>query len=333
MSKEPLDVVGIGNAIVDILTRTNDDFIDIHQIAKGSMTLIEEDRAETLYKKMGPATEVSGGSVANTIAAFAAMGGKAGYIGKVANDQLGTVFRHDICAAGVAFDTPALSDGPSTARCLILVTPDAQRTMCTYLGACVWLTPADIDAARELIERAEVTYLEGYLFDKPHAKQAFLRACEIAHNAGRKVALSLSDSFCVNRHREEFLSLVEEHVDILFANEDEIKALYKTQDMNVIVHNLRAHCAIAAVTRSDKGSVVVSSDGAVEVPCAPVARVIDTTGAGDMYAAGFLYGLRQKLPLAECGRLGSLVAGEVIQHMGARPQCDLAALVNMKEAV
>src|SRR5690606_4628068 len=256
MSKHPLHIVGIGNDIVDVLTRTEEDFLRVHQLNKGAMTLIEEAQAEALYQKMGPGTAVSGGSAANTIAAFAAMGGKAGFIGKVSNDQLGKVFRHDICATGVHFETATLEDGPSTARCLILITPDAQRTMCTYLGACVWLAPSDID--EELIANAGITYLGGYLYDRPRAKQAFMHACEIAHAAGKKVALSLSDSFCVERHRDEFLDLVENHVDILFANEDEIKALYQVHTLEEAIYHVRQHCELAALTQSAKGSVIVT---------------------------------------------------------------------------
>ncbi len=331
MSKEPVELVGIGNAIVDVLSKTDDSFLLASSLNKGSMTLIEEGQAETLYSKMGPGTEMSGGSAANTIAAFAAMGGKGGYIGKVSNDQLGQVFRHDICATGVRFTTAPLEDGPSTARCLILITPDAQRTMCTYLGACVWIAPSDLDEA--MIAEAGITYLEGYLFDRPRAKQTFRRAAEVAHAAGKKVALSLSDSFCVERHRDEFLDLVENHVDILFANESEIMALYKAGDFDSAVWKVREHCELAALTRSEKGSVIVTkSEEPITVPPAPVEKVVDTTGAGDMYAAGFLFGLTRNMPLAECGYLGSLAAAEVISHVGARPQSDLSALVNLRKA-
>lgn len=331
MSKEPVEVVGIGNAIVDVLSKSDDAFLQHNSLNKGAMTLIEEDQANALYQKMGPGTEMSGGSAANTIAAFAAMGGRAGYIGKVSNDQLGTVFRHDICASGVRFTTEPLEDGPSTARCLILITPDAQRTMCTYLGACVWIAPSDLDEA--MIAEAGVTYLEGYLFDRPRAKQTFRRAAEVAHAAGKKVALSLSDAFCVERHRDEFLDLVENHVDILFANESEIMALYKTEDFDRAVWQVRKDCELAALTRSEKGSVIVTKDAEpIVVPVVPVAHVVDTTGAGDMYAAGFLFGHARGLPLAECGYLGSLAAAEVIVHVGARPQSDLAALVGQRKA-
>ncbi|MDP2206904.1 MAG: adenosine kinase [Alphaproteobacteria bacterium] len=331
MSKEPVEIVGIGNAIVDVLSKSDDAFLQQNSLNKGAMTLIEEDQAEALYQKMGPGTAMSGGSAANTIAAFAAMGGRAGYIGKISNDQLGHVFRHDICASGVRFTTAPLEDGPSTARCLILITPDAQRTMCTYLGACVWIAPSDLDEA--MIAEAGVTYLEGYLFDRPRAKQTFRRAADVAHAAGKKVALSLSDSFCVERHRDEFLDLVENHVDILFANESEIMALYKTEDFDRAVWQVREHCELAALTRSEKGSVIVTKDSdPIVVPVVPVAHVVDTTGAGDMYAAGFLFGHARGMPLAECGYLGSLAAAEVIAHVGARPQSDLAALVGRRKA-
>jgi len=331
MSKEPVEIVGIGNAIVDVLSKADEAFLQDNRLNKGSMMLIEEAQAEALYQKMGPGTAMSGGSAANTIAAFSAMGGRAGYIGKVSNDQLGQVFRHDICASGVRFTTAPLEDGPATARCLILITPDAQRTMCTYLGACVWIAPSDLDEA--MIAEAGVTYLEGYLFDRPRAKQTFRRAAEVAHAAGKKVALSLSDAFCVERHRDEFLDLVENHVDILFANESEIMALYKTEDFDRAVWQVREHCELAALTRSEKGSVIVTPQAdPVAVPAVPVTRVVDTTGAGDMYAAGFLFGHVRGLPLAECGYLGSLAAAEVIAHVGARPQTDLAALVSRRKA-
>jgi len=331
MSKEPVEIVGIGNAIVDVLSKADEAFLQDNRLNKGSMMLIEEAQAEALYQKMGPGTAMSGGSAANTIAAFSAMGGRAGYIGKVSNDQLGQVFRHDICASGVRFTTAPLEDGPATARCLILITPDAQRTMCTYLGACVWIAPSDLDEA--MIAEAGVTYLEGYLFDRPRAKQTFRRAAEVAHAAGKKVALSLSDAFCVERHRDEFLDLVENHVDILFANESEIMALYKTEDFDRAVWQVREHCELAALTRSEKGSVIVTPQAdPVAVPAVPVTRVVDTTGAGDMYAAGFLFGHVRGMPLAECGYLGSLAAAEVIAHVGARPQTDLAALVSRRKA-
>jgi sugar/nucleoside kinase (ribokinase family) len=331
MSKDNLDLVGIGNAIVDVLTKTGDDFLAANRIHKGTMTLIEADQAEALYAKMGPGMEVSGGSAANTVAAFASLSGKAGYIGKVANDQLGSVFRHDIRATGVSFDTPALEDGPPTARCLILITPDAQRTMCTFLGASVWIAPSDLN--EQMIMDAKVTYLEGYLFDRPRAKQTFRRASDVARGAGKKVSLSLSDPFCVDRHREEFLDLVKNNVDILFANEAEIMALYQAKSFDEAVYMTREACELSIITRSAKGSLVLTKDQTVEVAAEPVKEVVDTTGAGDMYAAGFLYGYTQGLGLAECGRAGSIVAAEVISHVGARPQVDLKKLLKEKKAV
>ncbi len=331
MSKENLDLVGIGNAIVDVLTKTGDDFLRANKINKGTMTLIEADQAEALYAKMGPGTEVSGGSAANTVAAFASMSGKAGYIGKVANDQLGSVFRHDIRAIGVAFETPALTDGPPTARCLILITPDAQRTMCTFLGACVWIAPSDLD--EEMIKNSKVTYLEGYLFDRPRAKLTFRKASEIARGAGKKVALTLSDPFCVDRHRDEFLDLIKNGTDILFANEAELLSLYKADEFDDAVKQARETCPLVIVTRSAKGSLILNGNDTIEVAAESVKAVVDTTGAGDMYAAGFLYGYTKGKSLAECGRAASVVAAEVIQHVGARPQLDLAKLLREKKAV
>jgi sugar/nucleoside kinase (ribokinase family) len=331
MSKDNLDLVGIGNAIVDVLSKTGDDFLRANKINKGTMTLIEAEQAEALYAKMGPGLEVSGGSAANTVAAFASMTGKAGYIGKVANDQLGNVFRHDIRAIGVAFDTPALEDGPPTARCLILITPDAQRTMCTFLGACVWIAPSDLN--EEMIKNAKVTYLEGYLFDRPRAKQTFRKASEISRGNGKKVALSLSDPFCVDRHRDEFLDLVKNGTDILFANEAEIMSLYKADAFDDAVRMARENCQLSIITRSAKGSLIVSGKDTFEVSAEPVAQVVDTTGAGDMYAAGFLYGFTRGKSLPECGRAASVVAAEVICHVGARPQIDLAKLLKDKKAV
>lgn len=331
MSKDALDIVGIGNAIVDVLSQTEDVFLVDNKINKGAMTLIEADQAEALYGRMGPAMEMSGGSTANTIAGFASLGGSAGFIGKVANDQLGKVFRHDIKALGVSFDTSALEDGPPTARCLILITPDAQRTMCTFLGACVWISPADLN--EEMIRNAKVTYLEGYLFDRPRAKQTFRKAGEIAHGAGKKVALTLSDPFCVERHRDEFLDLIQNHVDILFANEAEILSLYKTEDFDEAVFNVRQHCNLAALTRSAHGSVIVTRDELVHVAAEPVTKIVDSTGAGDLYAAGFLYGLTRDMPLAQCGRIASIAASEALSHVGARPQLSLAKLLQEKKAV
>jgi sugar/nucleoside kinase (ribokinase family) len=321
MTTASLDVVGIGNAIVDIFAHADDAFLAAHAMVKGGMALIDEARAEAIYAAMGQGPEVSGGSAGNTIAGIASLGGRAGYIGKVRDDSLGKVFRHDITSAGVEFPTPAASDGPATARSMILVTPDAQRTMNTFLGACVNLGPADIDA--DLIARARVTYLEGYLYDPPLAQEAFRQAARIAHESKRKVSLSLSDSFCVERHRAAFLQLVDHHVDVLFANEAEIGALFETPNFDEAVGRLRGMCELAAVTRGAAGSVIVTKDAIIEVPAAPVSRIVDTTGAGDLYAAGFLFGLTHEKPLAECGRLASLAAAEIISHFGARPETPL----------
>ncbi|MFY9781123.1 MAG: adenosine kinase [Candidatus Baltobacteraceae bacterium] len=325
MTTQSFDVVGIGNAIVDVIAAADDAFLARHGMAKGSMMLIDEPRAEALYADMGPAVESSGGSAANTIAGIASLGGRTAYIGKVRDDLLGRAFRHDITAAGATFRTPPASDGPATARCLIFVTPDAQRTMNTFLGACVSLGPADIDAA--LVEAAQVTYLEGYLYDEPQAQEAFHHAAALAHAAGRKVSLSLSDAFCVKRHRRAFLNLVHRHVDVLFANEAEIAALFETDRLEAAVAELRRCTDIAAVTLGASGSLVVAAEEVIQIPAAPIANVVDTTGAGDLYAAGFLHGLTTGAPLAECGRLGSFAAAEIISHVGARPQTPLKDFV------
>jgi sugar/nucleoside kinase (ribokinase family) len=289
------------------------------------MTLIDAERADALYRMMGPAIEASGGSAGNTMAGIASLGGTGAYIGKVRDDFLGQVYRHDITAVGIRFETPAGTSGPGTARCLILVTPDGQRTMNTYLGACADLGPADIDP--DVIVAAQITYLEGYLFDPPQAQEAFRKAAAIAHAGGRKVALSLSDPFCVGRHREAFRDLVDGHVDILFANEAEICSLYETADFAAAAAAVRGHVATAALTRSAAGSVILADGAEHAVAAAPVARVVDTTGAGDLYAAGFLYGLTRGLPLPTCGGIGSLCAAEIISHVGARPETSLSRLV------
>jgi len=273
---------------------------------------------------MGPAIEASGGSAGNTMAGLASLGGKGAYIGKVRDDFLGEVFRHDITAIGVRFETPAATSGPGTARCLILVTPDGQRTMNTYLGACVDLRPDDIDP--EIVAVAAITYLEGYLFDPPQAQNAFRKAAAIAHAAGRQVALSLSDPFCVERHRAALRDLVDGHVDILFANEAEICSLYETDDFAVAAASVRGRVAIAILTRSAAGSVILASGAEHHIPAAAVARVVDTTGAGDLYASGFLYGLTHDMPLPICGTIGSLCAAEIIGHVGARPEVKLSEL-------
>jgi len=325
MTSAPFDVLGIGNAIVDVISRSDDAFLGKHGLVKGSMMLIDEERAEQLYAGMGPGVEVSGGSCGNTMAGIASFGGKGAYIGKVRNDQLGGVFGHDLKATGVSFETPPATDGPATARCLILVTPDAQRTMNTYLGACTGLGPADIDA--RLVASAQVTYVEGYLWDAPAAKQAVLKAFDAARAAGRQVSITLSDSFCVHRYREEFRDLIRNKVDILFGNEAEIKALYEVETFERALAEVRKEAKIAALTRSEKGSVVIKGDETYEVPAAPVAKVVDTTGAGDLYAAGFLFGFTHGKPLAECARLGGIAAAEVISHVGARPEQALKGLI------
>jgi len=325
MTERVFDVVGIGNAIVDILGHADDAFLAAHGMAKGAMTLIDAERASALYRAMGPAVESSGGSAANTIAGLASLGGRGGFIGKVNNDQFGGVFRHDIRSSGVAFDTPGSDEGPPTARCLIFVTGDAQRTMQTYLGACLELGPEDVDV--QMISHAKVTYLEGYLWDPPRAKEAFLKAAKTARKAGRKVALTLSDPFCVDRHRKEFQDLVLNHVDILFANEQEICSLWQVDDFDDALHATRGKCEVAVLTRSAKGSLVVSGDDLHVVDARTVNHVVDTTGAGDLYAAGFLYGYTSGKSLYDCARIGAIAAAEVISHFGARPQTPLAELV------
>jgi sugar/nucleoside kinase (ribokinase family) len=324
MTQADLDVLGIGNAIVDVLAHCEDAFLESEGLVKGSMNLIEVAQSDGLYERMGPGVEVSGGAAANSMAGIASFGGRAAYIGKIRDDQLGAVFTHDIRAAGVRFDTPVARDGPPTARSLILVTPDAHRTMSTYLGAAVELGPEDVDT--ELVARCSVTYLEGYLWDKPRAKDAFRVAMAAARAAGRRVSLTLSDSFCVERHRAEFNALVDDQVDILFANREEILSLTQTRDLRHAVAAVRGRSEIVVITLSERGSMVVTAEDTVEVPAAPLERLVDTTGAGDLYAAGFLYGFTAGRPLAECAALGSIAAAEVISHLGARPQTDLAAL-------
>ncbi len=325
MSAATIDVAGIGNAIVDVIAHADETFLAAEGMAKGAMTLIDAARANQLYSHMGPGIESSGGSAGNTMAGIASLGGSGAYIGKVRDDALGAIYRHDITAMGIRFDTPAASTGPATARCLILVTSDGQRTMGTYLGACVDLGPEDIDP--RVVAAAQITYLEGYLFDPPRAKAAFRRASAVAHAAGRMVALSLSDPFCVGRHRDDFLTLISGDVDILFANEAEICSLYETDDFDKAAAAVRGHVKIAALTRSEKGSMLLADGQSHAVPAAPVARVVDTTGAGDLYASGVLYGLTRGLPLPTCGAIGSLCAAEIISHVGARPEAALDKLV------
>lgn len=330
MPAPSFDVCAVGNAIVDILAESDDAFLKTHNIAKGVMSLIDSARAQFLYDKIGPAVEMSGGSAANTAAGIASLGGRPAYIGKVRNDQLGSIFRHDMKAVGVHFMTPPLMEGPPTAQCLILVTPDAQRSMNTYLGACVELTAADIDP--ELIRASAITYLEGYLFDKPTAQAAFRLAAQIAHAGGRKMALTLSDPFCVERHRDAFLDLLDHDVDILFANEHELAALYRVPTFDAAMAAARATHADKLIigTRSAAGAVIAQGATTVAVPAEPVANVVDTTGAGDLFAAGFLYGLTHGKDLALCGRLGALAAAHVIGHYGPRPQHSLKDLAQAK---
>ena len=318
------DAVGIGNALVDVLSHETDEFLVEHGLAKGGMTLIDAQLAEGLYAAMGPAVEVSGGSAANTMVGIASFGGRSAFVGRVSDDELGAVFAHDIRAAGVEFTTSPAKEGVPSGRCLVVVTPDAKRTMHTFLGASAQLGPADLD--HDLVAGAQVLYLEGYLWDEPEAKDAFREAIGGAHAAGNRVAFTLSDGFCVDRHRAEFLELLQHDVDVLFANEDEIKALYQVNEFDDALQAVRDHCEIAALTRSEKGAVIVTRDEVHMIDAHPVARVVDTTGAGDLFAAGFLHGLTRGYDLGTSGRLGALAAAEVISHLGARPEQPLAQL-------
>jgi sugar/nucleoside kinase (ribokinase family) len=325
MPSARFDVLGIGNAIVDVIARTEEDFLLKQGMHKGTMALIDEARAQAIYDAMGPAIETSGGSAANTIVGLASLGSRAAFIGKVKDDELGRTFAHDIRAAGATYTTPPAADGPSTARCYVLVTPDGERTMNTYLGAAQDLHPADIDA--DLVAASAVLYLEGYLWDPKNAKDAFVKAAKIAHEAERTVALSLSDAFCVDRWRAEFLQLMRSRtVDLIFANETELRSLYQTADFDTALSALRADVSAAVVTRSEKGCVVIGPDGTEAVPAFPIERVVDTTGAGDLFAAGFLSGLARGADDRACGRLGALAAAEVIGHLGARPEASLRDL-------
>lgn len=323
------DILGVGNAIFDILVQTDEAFLSAHGMAKGAMTLIDEAKAQAIYAAMGPATEMSGGSGANTIVGAASLGARTVYVGKVKNDQIGTLYSHDIRAANVAFTTVPAADGPATGCSYILITPDGERTMNTYLGAAQNLTPADIDPQQ--VAAAEIIYLEGYLWDPSEAKAAFLKAADIAHGAGRKVALTLSDAFCVDRYRDEFVQLMRSKtIDIVFANTAELHSLYETSDFTAALAQLRKDVALGVVTRSEKGCVAATAGEMVEVPASPVQKVVDTTGAGDLFAAGFLVGLVRDLGLRRAGQLGALAAAEVIQHVGARPQMSLQQLAQGK---
>jgi adenosine kinase len=325
MPASRFDVLGIGNAIVDVLAKTEDDFLHRQNMRKGGMQLIDEKRADAIYDAMGPAVEISGGSAANTTVGVASFGARAAFVGKVRDDQLGRVFAHDIRAAGVTFETPPASGGPSTARSYILVTPDGERTMNTFLGAAQDLHPNDIDP--DAIAATEIVYLEGYLWDPPRAKEAFLKAATIAHKAERLVALTLSDAFCVDRYRAEFLGLIRDRtVDIVFANEHELHSLYETSDFDTAVNALRADARLAVVTRSEKGCLVITREQTDAVRATPIDRIVDATGAGDLFAAGFLVGLSRGNDHRTAAQLGALAAAEVIQHIGARPQTSLKAL-------
>jgi len=326
ISDKKFDVIGIGNAIVDVLSFADEAAIVSYGLNKGSMTLVDEARATTLYKQMGPTTACSGGSVANTLAGMASLGAKTAFIGKVKNDQLGAIFNHDMHAVGVHFETTMMERGPATANCLVYVTPDAQRTMATYIGACSRVSEADIE--EHTIQNAAITYIEGYLWDTETAKAAIRKAITIAHKAGNKIAFTLSDTFCVDRHRDEFLELIKHDIDILFANEMEIKSLYQTKDLKIALSKARGATDIVAVTRSEKGSTVLTSEKTEDVPTNPVAKVVDTTGAGDLYASGFLYGLTRGWDLAACAQLGNRCAGEIITQIGARSLKPLHVLVH-----
>jgi sugar/nucleoside kinase (ribokinase family) len=325
MTSAKYDVLGIGNAIFDVLVQTDDGFLDSHGMTKGGMALIDEARAASIYRDMGTATEMSGGSAANTIVGIANLGARAAYVGKVKDDQIGRLYVHDIRAAGVAFETAPAPGGPATGCSYILVTPDGERTMNTYLGAAQDLTPADIDEAQ--VAASAILYLEGYLWDPASAKEAFVNASTIAHGAGRQVALTLSDSFCVDRYRDEFLGLMRNGTaDLIFANEAELRSLYQTQDFDAALTQLRNDVKLGVVTRGEKGCVVASSEGVIAVPASPIQKLVDTTGAGDLFAAGFLFGLVRGAGYEKAGMLGGLAAAEVIQHIGARPQVSLKEL-------
>ncbi len=326
MTDTQFDVLTVGNAIVDIIARAEDDYLARENINKGAMNLIDADRAEHLYAAMGPALEASGGSAGNTAAGIASLGGKAAYFGKVSNDHLGTVFTHDIRAIGVHFDVAPLVGAPPTARSMIFVTPDGERTMNTYLGACVEFGPEDVDA--DVVANSAVTYFEGYLWDPPRAKDAIRLCAEIAHQNKRQVAITMSDSFCVDRYRDEFLQLMRDGVvDMIFANEAELKSLYQTGDFATALNAVKADTALAVVTQSEHGSHVVTRDATVKVSAHPIDKLEDSTGAGDLYAAGFLHGMTTDRSLEECARIGGLAAAEVITHVGPRPQVSLANLL------
>ncbi|HEY3889429.1 MAG TPA: adenosine kinase [Caulobacteraceae bacterium] len=318
------DVAAIGNAIVDVIAEASDAFLADEGLVKGSMMLVDDARASALYARMGRPVEASGGSAGNTVAGVASLGGRAVHIGKVADDALGEVFARDMETIGAHFSGGVLKHGAPTGRCLINVTPEGERTMCTALGAAALLEPDDVD--REVIESSSIVFLEGYLFDPPPARRAFAKAAGLARGAGRLVALTLSDSFVVDRHRAGLIAFTDAEVDVLFANSDEITSLFETEDFDAAVAAIRGRCSIAAVTRGEQGSVVVTGDQVHHIEAVPVEKVVDTTGAGDQYAAGFLFGLARGLSLPHAGRLGSLCASEVISHYGPRPRVSLKDL-------
>jgi sugar/nucleoside kinase (ribokinase family) len=324
MTETEFDVVGIGNALVDVISSVDAAFVQAHGFPHGATTMVDLEQAESVYEDLPPAQEISGGSCANTIAGLASFGATAAFIGRVRDDQLGKVYTHDLRSLGVHFDVAPATTGPATGRCLVMVTPDAQRTQCTYLGASTYIAPEDVDPV--VVAGGQVTYLEGYLWDQPSAKDAIRKAAAAARAADRRVSLTLSDPFCVDRHRTEFRALVEHEIDVLFANEVEICSLYEVDDFDSALQRVRHHCQIAALTRSERGSIVVAGDELHVVDASPVDRVVDTTGAGDQYSAGFLYGLTRGHDLATCGHLGSAAAAEVISHFGARPLVSLADL-------
>ena len=319
------DVVGIGNALVDVISHADDGFITRHELAKGSMTLVDTDRALYLYRALGTAIEMSGGSAANTVTGVASFGGRAAYIGKVSDDELGRVFGHDMRAVGVQFRPGAAVADTPTGRCIIIVTPDAERTMNTYLGVSSLLCPPDIDLAT--VAAGKVLYMEGYLFDRPHAKEAFRLAAITAHQHGRQVSLTLSDSFCVDRHRDDFRSLVTDEVDILFGNSDELMSLYQVDTFDAAVKAVQRDCDLAVITVGPQGCYIVTRDSIMTAPAEEVKEVLDTTGAGDLFAAGFLFGYTRDLPLEECAKFGAIAAAEVISHVGPRPLVELKSLL------
>ena len=325
-AKKILDVVGIGNAIVDILIQTQDSFLLEHSLPKGSMKLVEDEYANELYAKSKLGIEKSGGSAANTLSGIAQLGGKAGFIGRVKDDKLGKVFTKEICATGAIFSTPPTRLGPSTARCLIFITPDAQRTMCTYLGASILLEPSNIDLS--IIKSSKILYLEGYLWDNEAAKEAFIVASKTAKENGNEVALSLSDSFCVSRHRASFIELVRNHINILFANESEILSLFECDKIDYAIDKLEGMCEVSVITLGEEGSIILSKGERLKINSYKLGDLKDTTGAGDLYAGGFLYGYTNNESLENCGKIGSICAGHIVTQIGPRSEISLKDLIN-----